>query len=50
MWKEREKQIEKVMINTTEMYGSIRGIAGKSIADIKALEADDYLLESENDV
>lgn len=28
IWKEREKQIEKVITNTIDMYGSIRGIAG----------------------
>jgi len=37
-WKQREKQIEKVLYNTTNMYGSIKGIAGKSIANIPALE------------
>ncbi len=37
-WKEREKQIEKVMTNTIEMYGSIKGIAGNSIQPVKALE------------
>jgi len=38
IWKEREKQIEKVMNNTIDMYGSIRGIAGNAIGIIKALE------------
>ncbi len=41
IWKEREKHIEKVLINTVGMYGSIKGIAGSSIADIKGLEMDD---------
>ena len=26
-WKQREKQIQKVLINTSQMYHSIRGIA-----------------------
>ena len=26
IWKQREKQIEKVLDNTINMYGSIRGI------------------------
>ncbi len=37
-WKKREKQIEKVMNNTTHMYGSIRGIAGNAVQTIEALE------------
>jgi len=38
IWKEREKQIEKVIANTIDMYGSIKGIAGKSIGTVNALE------------
>lgn len=38
IWKQREKQITKVLDNTTGMYGSIRGIAGNAIGHIKALE------------
>ena len=38
IWKEREKQLEKVLLNTTNFYGSVKGIAGNAIADIKALE------------
>ncbi len=38
IWKEREKQLEKVLLNTTNFYGSVKGIAGNSIADIKKLE------------
>jgi hypothetical protein len=37
-WKEREKQLEKVLISTSGMYGSIKGIAGASIGDIPLLE------------
>jgi hypothetical protein len=37
-WKMREKQIEKVIDNTIDMYGSIKGIAGKAIQDIKLLD------------
>jgi hypothetical protein len=40
-WKEREKQLEKVLLNTSGMYGSVKGIAGASIADIPLLENDD---------
>jgi hypothetical protein len=38
IWKEREKQIEKVVINTIEMYGSVKGIAGSAIQSVAALE------------
>jgi hypothetical protein len=38
IWKRREKQIEKVLINTNHMYGSIRGIAGNEIKSIQSLE------------
>lgn len=45
IWKEREKQIEKVIINTTEMYGSIKGIAGNAIQAVSALELPGYDLD-----
>ncbi len=38
MWKEREKQLEKVLLSTSGMYGSIKGIAGASIGEIPLLE------------
>jgi hypothetical protein len=38
IWKEREKQLEKVLISTSGMYGSVKGIAGASIADIPLLD------------
>jgi hypothetical protein len=38
IWKSREKQIEKVITNTIDMYGSIKGIAGNAIGAIRALE------------
>jgi hypothetical protein len=38
LWKEREKQLEKVLISTSGMYGSIKGIAGASINEIPLLE------------
>lgn len=40
MWKEREKQLDKVLLNTTHFYGSIKGIAGNAISDIKLLEGE----------
>jgi hypothetical protein len=41
LWKEREKQLDKVLINTSGLYGSIKGIAGASISEIKMLEYGD---------
>ena len=38
LWKTREKQIEKVILNTAHMYGAIKGIAGDAIESVKALE------------
>lgn len=38
IWKEREKLIDKVVTNTIDMYGSIKGIAGNAIQSVKALE------------
>jgi hypothetical protein len=38
IWKQRDKQIEKVITNTIDMYGSIKGIAGNAIQTVKALE------------
>ncbi len=38
IWNAREKQIEIVLDSTTKMYGSIKGIAGNAIAQVKALE------------
>ncbi|RUM73083.1 MAG: DUF2130 domain-containing protein [Sulfurovum sp.] len=44
-WKRRQKTIDGVLMNTTEMYGSLQGIAGaSSIVHIEALE-----LEAPND-
>lgn len=38
IWKERKKQLDKVLISTAGMYGSIRGIAGSSVRSIPLLE------------
>lgn len=40
-WKRREKQIEKVVLNTNFMYNSIKGIAGNAIQSVQALELPD---------
>jgi hypothetical protein len=38
LWKEREKQLERVLLSTSGLYGSIKGIAGASIGNIPLLE------------
>jgi hypothetical protein len=48
IWKEREKQLEKVLISTSGMYGSVKGIAGASIADIPLLDGDTNEIEINN--
>lgn len=40
-WKKREKQIQKVLLNTNHMYSSIKGIAGAAIQPIQTLELPD---------
>ena len=39
-WKEREKQIERVIKNTVGLYGDMQGIIGGQIPRIPALELD----------
>jgi hypothetical protein len=40
-WKQREKQIERVVKNTAGLYGDMQGIIGGQIPAIPALELDD---------
>jgi len=40
-WKQREKQIERVVKNTVGLYGDMQGIIGGQIPVIPALELDD---------
>ena len=45
-WKRRQKAIDGVLVNTTEMYGALQGIAGSTaIATIEALELPEELDE-----
>ncbi|WP_240155229.1 DUF2130 domain-containing protein [Chitinophaga sp. Cy-1792] len=45
IWKAREKQLEKVLLNAAHIKGSIEGIAGSDSVDLKLLEdaADEFL-------
>lgn len=45
MWKAREKQLEKVLLNAAHIGGSIEGIAGKTIQISLTDEDEDLLLE-----
>jgi len=45
IWKTREKQLEKILLNTNSFIGSIKGIAGSSLAEIPIIEAGDDVHE-----
>ncbi|HVX51390.1 MAG TPA: DUF2130 domain-containing protein [Chitinophagaceae bacterium] len=45
LWKMREKQLEKVLLNATHIRGSIEGIAGADAVNLNLLEDDIGLLE-----
>jgi hypothetical protein len=49
-WKKRDKQIEKVLLNTNFMYNSIKGIAGNAIQEVKALELPEGEIEGDDEV
>jgi hypothetical protein len=40
IWREREKQIERVLVNTAGLYGEVRGIVGATVPSVPALELD----------
>ena len=40
LWKAREKQLEKVLLNAAHIKGSIEGIAGSDAVDLNLLEDD----------
>jgi hypothetical protein len=47
IWKKREKQIDKVLLNTSHMYSSIKGIAGNAVPAVRQLELPAALEEDE---
>ena len=49
LWKAREKQLEKVLLNAAHIRGSIEGIAGSNSIDLHLLEDVDLNEEDEND-
>ena len=50
LWREREKQIERVITHTAGMYGEVRGLVGASLPEIPALTLEGVagLLEGDN--
>jgi len=44
LWKQREKQLEKVLLNATHIQGSIEGIAGSDNIHLSLTDEDDPLL------
>ena len=48
IWKQREKHLEKVMLNTNHFVGSIKGIAGNSITIKQIDETNSLMLEETN--
>jgi len=44
LWKAREKQLEKVLLNATHIRGSIEGIAGSDSIQLSLTDEDDTLL------
>lgn len=47
LWKVREKQLEKVLLNATHIKASVDGISGTSAIDFDLIEGDDLLLLEE---
>ncbi len=44
LWKAREKQLEKVLLNAAHIRGSIEGIAGADAVNLTLLEENESLL------
>jgi len=47
VWKDREKQLDKVLRNAARFYGSIRSISGRSVPEMKMLEFESVPLVEE---
>lgn len=43
IWKEREKQLDRILLNASGFYGSVRGIAGSAMPEVRMLEPGDAL-------
>jgi hypothetical protein len=51
IWKTREKQLEKILLNTNSFVGSIKGIAGNLLLETSIIDGanSQALLESEHE-
>ena len=49
-WKEREKQLDIIIDGATDMYGSIKGIAGNAIQSVAALELPETKLDENKEL
>lgn len=47
LWKSREKQLEKVLLNAAHIHGSIEGIAGNSLSGFKEINSIENALDVE---
>ena len=45
IWKEREKQLDSILVNASGFYGSVRGITGTAMPEVKMLESGDATLD-----
>jgi hypothetical protein len=41
IWREREKQIQRIVTNMVGMYGEMRGIIGATMPETKTLELEE---------
>ena len=44
LWKSREKQLEKVLLNAAHIKGSVEGIAGADAVNLSITSSDDDAL------
>ena len=45
IWKDREKQLDRILLNTNQFIGSIQGIAGSSMPEIENIANSQFLIE-----
>lgn len=43
IWKEREKQLDRILLNASGFYGSVKGITGSAMPEVRMLEPGDAL-------
>jgi hypothetical protein len=45
-WKKREKQLDRVLVSTSGLYGDLQGIIGRSLPEIKGMSLTDLATEA----